>query len=57
MRAVITGQVGMDKKPYLKAVQKLAGERGETLEVFHVGDLMYAEAADCAGTNVQCPCC
>jgi adenylate kinase len=46
MRAVITGQVGMDKKPYLKAVQKLAGERGETLEVFHVGDLMYAEAAD-----------
>ena len=46
MRAVITGQVGMDKKPYLKAVQKLAGERGETLEVFHVGDLMYAEAAE-----------
>jgi adenylate kinase len=46
MRAVITGQVGVDKKPYLRAIQKLAGERGDTIEVFNVGDLMYAEASD-----------
>ena len=26
MRAVVTGQVGVDKKPYLKAVADLAGE-------------------------------
>jgi len=46
MRAVITGQVGMDKKAYLDAVARTAGERGVRLEMFHLGDLMYAEASD-----------
>jgi adenylate kinase len=46
MRAVITGQVGVDKKPYLQAVRDLVGERGDRLDLFHVGDLMYAEAPD-----------
>jgi adenylate kinase len=46
MRAIVTGQVGMDKKPYLNAVRDLAGEQGESLEVFHVGDMMYAEGRD-----------
>ena len=46
MRAVVTGQVGVDKKPYLKAVAELAGERGDRIELFNVGDLMYAEAPD-----------
>lgn len=46
MRAVVTGQIGIDKKPYLKAVADLAGERGERLDVFHVGNMMYAEATD-----------
>ncbi|MEX0775352.1 MAG: ATP-binding protein [Phycisphaeraceae bacterium] len=46
MRAIVTGQVGMDKKQYLQAVAKLAGERGETIDVYHVGDIMYDEAAD-----------
>jgi adenylate kinase len=46
MRAVLTGQIGMDKKPYLNAVADLAGNRGERLEVFHLGDMMYAEAPD-----------
>ncbi|TVQ51878.1 MAG: hypothetical protein EA377_11400 [Phycisphaerales bacterium] len=46
MRAVVTGQIGMDKKPYLDSVQKLAGERGGNIEVFHLGDLMYREAPD-----------
>jgi adenylate kinase len=46
MRAVVTGQVGVDKKPYLSAVATLAGERGRRIELFHVGDMMYAEARD-----------
>jgi adenylate kinase len=46
MRAVVTGQVGVDKKPYLKAVADLAAERGDRIELFNVGDLMYAEAPD-----------
>ena len=46
MRAIVTGQIGVDKKPYLKDTMRLAGERGETIDTFHVGDMMYAEAAD-----------
>lgn len=46
MRAVVTGQIGMDKKPYLDAVSDLAGQRGTRLPVFHLGDMMYAEATD-----------
>ena len=46
MRALITGQVGMDKKDYLEKVVALAGERGDTLTPYHVGDRMYAEAPD-----------
>ena len=46
MRAIVTGQVGMDKKLYLQQVADLAGERGVGVTVFHVGDLMYAEAPD-----------
>ncbi len=46
MRVIVTGQIGMDKKNYLSAVAKLAGERGEKIDVYHVGDKMYAEAPD-----------
>lgn len=48
MRAIITGQIGMDKKPYLDAVARLAGEQGEVggCEVYHVGDIMYKEGPD-----------
>ena len=46
MRAIVTGQVGVDKKQYLQAVEQIAGERGEPLTVRHVGDRMYAEAPD-----------
>jgi len=46
MRAIVTGQIGVDKKPYLDAAAELSGERGESLEVFHVGDMMYDEARD-----------
>ena len=29
MRAIVTGQIGVDKKQYLKDAMHLAGERGE----------------------------
>ena len=46
MRAVVTGQVGVDKAPYIKAVQRLASARGIDLKVANVGEMMYAEAPD-----------
>jgi adenylate kinase len=46
MRAIMTGQVGMDKKTYLEGVARLAGEQGEAFELYHVGDIMYREAPD-----------
>ena len=46
MRAIVTGQVGMDKKSYLQGVVDLAGRRGETVELYNVGDRMYGEAPD-----------
>ena len=36
----------MDKKVYLEAVAALSGQHGEPIEVYHVGDRMYAEAPD-----------
>jgi adenylate kinase len=46
MRAIVTGQIGMDKKPYLDATERFAGEQGEALSVYHIGDLMYREGPD-----------
>ncbi len=46
MRAIVTGQVGMDKKPYLDAASAYAAEHGESLDVYHIGDMMYREASD-----------
>ena len=46
MRAIVTGQVGMDKKDYLEALARFAGQQGEPIELFHIGDLMYKEARD-----------
>jgi adenylate kinase len=46
MRAIVTGQIGMEKKPYLDAIAQFAGQQGETVDVFHVGDLMYREGPD-----------
>ena len=33
MRAIVTGQVGVNKKGYLKKVVELAGQRGTTLDL------------------------
>ena len=46
MRAVVTGQVGVDKGPYLEALRLEAGRRGLDLALCHVGQMMYAEAPD-----------
>src|SRR5271170_7949277 len=46
MRAFITGQVGVDKGPYLDQVTALAKENKLDLAVCHVGQMMYKEAPD-----------
>ena len=46
MRAIVTGQVGVDKGPYLEAVKQAAIKAGHDLEVCHVGKMMYQEAPD-----------
>lgn len=46
MRAIMTGQVGMDKGRYADGVAALGGQRGLNVDIFHVGDRMYAEAPD-----------
>src|SRR3954470_5533426 len=46
MRVLITGQVGVDKGPYLEGVEDLARGAGRQLEVYHVGKMMYQEALD-----------
>lgn len=48
MRALVTGQVGMDKKDYLKRVVDFAGQQGESVHMCNVGDMMYTEARDIA---------
>src|SRR5262245_24632039 len=45
-RVVVTGQVGVDKKPFLEKVAKLAQTRGQAVRLYHIGDMMYAEAPD-----------
>ena len=46
MRAIVTGQVGVDKRSYLEGVAALAAAEGRPIEVFHVGERMYAEAPE-----------
>ncbi len=46
MRAIVTGQIGVDKKPFLEEVCNTAGERGSTIDIFNVGSMMYDEAPD-----------
>ncbi|MFO0838580.1 MAG: AAA family ATPase [Phycisphaerae bacterium] len=47
-RVVVTGQVGVDKKPFLERLAALAESRGQHVTLYHVGDRMYAEAPDVA---------
>jgi adenylate kinase len=48
MRVVVTGQVGLDKKPLLERAVQVARDRGFELALCNVGDRMYAEAPDVA---------
>ena len=43
MRVVVTGQIGLDKKQYLEQVAALATAQGESLKLYHIGDMMYRE--------------
>lgn len=45
-RVMVTGQVGVDKKPFLEEVANIARRHGRDISMFHVGDMMYAEAPD-----------
>ena len=45
-RVVVTGQVGVEKTPFLERVARLAAQRGRDVQVCHVGEMMYAEAPD-----------
>ena len=46
VRVIVTGQVGLDKKPFIDQVVGLIEKSGRDIRAFHVGDLMYAEAPD-----------
>ncbi|HOA73777.1 MAG TPA: AAA family ATPase [Phycisphaerae bacterium] len=46
VRAVMTGQVGVDKKPFIERVAEIARKNGREVVVCHVGDMMYKEAPD-----------
>lgn len=48
MRVVVTGQVGLDKKPFLTALESIAAGQGRPVSLCNVGDMMYAEAPDVA---------
>lgn len=46
MRAIVTGQIGMDKKPFIEGVARFAGTQGESINIYNVGDMMYGEGRD-----------
>lgn len=46
MRAIVTGQVGVDKTPYLDKVAEEARRNGIDVVVCNIGKMMYAEAPD-----------
>ncbi len=46
VRVIVTGQVGLDKKPFIDQVVGLIEKSGRDIRAFHVGELMYAEAPD-----------
>ncbi len=52
MRAIVTGQVGMDKKSYLNEVADFAASQGSPIEMYHVGNMMYNEAPDIRGGRI-----
>jgi adenylate kinase len=45
-RVVVTGQVGVDKKPFLEKIVALAHQNQKSVELYTVGDMMYADSPD-----------
>lgn len=45
-RVVVTGQVGVEKKPFLEKVVRLAESRHQHVKLYNLGDMMYADAPD-----------
>jgi adenylate kinase len=52
MRVVVTGQVGLDKKPFLARAAEIARRHDRELTVLNVGQMMYAEAPDVAAGKI-----
>ncbi len=52
MRVVVTGQVGLDKQPFLDQVIAMAAENGIKATLANVGDQMYKEAPDVAAGRI-----
>lgn len=46
IRVVLTGQVGVEKKPFLEKVCAIASERGHNITMCNIGEMMYADAPD-----------
>lgn len=46
VRVLVTGQVGLDKKPFLEQVVQLAADNGHDVALFNVGERMCAEAPE-----------
>ena len=52
MKAIVTGQVGLDKKSYLRQVVEIARQAGHQAHLVNIGDKMYAEAPDVAAGRI-----
>jgi adenylate kinase len=48
MKIVLTGQVGLDKKPFAETMARMARGQGFECAVCNIGQMMYAEAPDVA---------
>ena len=46
MRAIVTGQVGMDKRSYFEKAVEFAAAQGDEIQLFNIGDMMYDEGRD-----------
>ena len=46
MRVIVTGQVGVNKGPYLEHLAEIARQDRHEVKVFHIGQMMYEEAPD-----------
>ncbi len=52
MKIVVTGQVGLDKQPFLERVVEMARAEGLDPAVANIGTMMYREAPDVAGGRI-----